>query len=84
MKCLVFGLEARLPIGLILGFYGYRHEVASLMQTLCHRTRCYIFNEDGLPGFVLKPDIVKFLKYALKCGMLAHAEKWQNINHTTI
>ena len=26
-KNLIFGLQARLPIGLILGFYGFRHQV---------------------------------------------------------
>ena len=30
-KCLVFNLQARLPIGIILGFFGFRHEVVPLM-----------------------------------------------------
>ena len=52
-KTLIFGIEARLPIGLILGFYGYRHEVMHLMQNLSHGTRAYIYNAEGLPGFVI-------------------------------
>ena len=52
-KNLIFGIEARLPIGIILGFYGFRHQVMKLMQCLSHGTRAYIVNADGLPGFVL-------------------------------
>ena len=52
-KSLIFGLRARLPIGVILGFYGYSYEVMRLMQVLSHGTRAYIINENGLPGFVI-------------------------------
>ena len=31
MRCLIFGLKARLPIGLILGFLDFRHVVIQLM-----------------------------------------------------
>ena len=30
-KVLIFGLQARPPIGIILSYYGYRHQVMSLM-----------------------------------------------------
>ena len=30
-KGLIFGLEARLPIGIILGYFAYRHQVMPLM-----------------------------------------------------
>ena len=30
-KNLIFGIEARLPIGIILGFYGFRHQVMEMM-----------------------------------------------------
>ena len=68
-KKLVLGLQARLPIGMILGFIGYRKDILSLMQELNHGTRAYIWNEDGLKGFVLElPGIIPFLKNARKDG----------------
>ena len=48
LKSLVFGLNSRLPIGIMLSFYGYRYEVVPLMQELSHATRAYIYNEDGI------------------------------------
>ena len=64
LKGLIFGIQARLPIGVILGFFGYRHEVMPLLQTLSHRTRAYIVNAEGLPGFVIEMDIIKILQEA--------------------
>ena len=61
-KALIFGLEARLPIGIILGFIGYRHQVLPLMQSLTHATRAYIVNAGGLPGFLAAFDAMKLLK----------------------
>ena len=61
-KALIFGLEARLPIGIILGFVGYRHQVLPLMQSLTHATRAYIVNAGGLQGFLAAFDVMKLLK----------------------
>ena len=58
---LIFGLQARPPIGLILGFLGYRHEVMHLMQTISHGTWAFIFNAAGLVGFVDRFEIMFFL-----------------------
>ena len=51
-KALILNLQARPAIGLVLGFLGYRHQVIPLLQKLCHATRAYIINANGLPGFV--------------------------------
>ena len=69
-KGLIFGLEARPPIGIVLGFYGYQPQVMKLMQCLSHGTRAYIVNADGLPGFVLELDIIRFLREADEAGQL--------------
>ena len=56
-KRLIFGLNARPPIALVLSFFGFRHEVMLLMQTASHTTRAFIWNADGLPGFVIEMDV---------------------------
>ena len=58
-KSLILGLDARPPIGIVLGFAGYYHQVIPLLQKLSHGTRAYIVNSNGLPGFVLPFDIVR-------------------------
>ena len=69
-KGLIFGLEARQPIGIILGFVGYAHQVMPLMQLLSHGTRAYIVNAEGLRGFVTKFNIVYYLRWADRAGLL--------------
>ena len=51
-KGLIFGLQSRLPVGLILGFLDYTNHVVPLLQIISHGTRAYIWNENGLLGFV--------------------------------
>ena len=75
-KNLIFGIQARPPIGIILGFVGYSYQVIPLMQVLSHGTRAFIVNAKGLPGFMLAFDVVKFLKEADAAGQLAHAREW--------
>ena len=79
-KGLIFGQKARPPIGIILGFVDYSHEVMPLMQTLSQATRAYIVNAGGLSGFLVKYDIMKHLKAAEQVGQLEHAKKWQVIH----
>ena len=75
-KCLVFRLHARLPIGIILGFVGFRHEVLCLMQAISHSTRAFVWNADGLQGFIDRFDIIKLLKRADRDGTLAQVTEW--------
>ena len=79
-KNLIFGIHARPPIGIILGFVGYSYQVTPLMQVLSHGTRAFIVNAKGLKGFVLAFDIIKFLKEADEAGHLEHAREWQVID----
>ena len=60
-KGLIFGLQARLPIGIILGFTGFRYEVYQIMQTLSHSTRAYIVNANGLNGFLKRMCFIYIL-----------------------
>ena len=65
---------------MVLGFFGFRHEVMKLMQCLSHGTRAYIVNSDGLPGFVIEYDIMQPLMKADKAGKLELAKKFQVID----
>ena len=84
LKGLIFGLESRLPIGIIIGFVGYRDHVLPLLQTLSHATRAYLINAEGLPGFVKTFDIMKPLKEANKARWLNDARKLQYIDIDTV
>ena len=79
-KDLIFGIGARPPIGLILGFCGFHHQVMEKMQCLSHGTRAYIINADGLPGFLYKFDIIRHLEQADEAGQLEDIKKFQVIN----
>ena len=65
---LVFGLNSRVSIALVLAFFGYRATVIPLMQTINHGTRGFIWNSDGLQGFVERFDIINFLRKTEKRG----------------
>ena len=67
-KKLIFSFNSKLPIALVLGYLGYRHEILPLMQVLSHGTRAYILNENGLPGFVEEFDVIDILRGAEKEG----------------
>ena len=79
-KGLIFGLEARLPIGVILGFSGFTHEALPLMQNMSNATRAYIYNADLLPGFIQKFEIIKLIKVADRGGQLQNVKEWLNID----
>ena len=57
---MIFNLEAKEPIDLILGYMGNLHEVIPLMQTISHNTRAYISNSNGLAESVLKSESTHF------------------------
>ena len=73
-KGLILGLNTRLPIGIVLGFAGYRDQVFPLLQTLSHATRAFIINAEGLPGFVIAFDTMEPLKEAEKALGLRRAK----------
>ena len=59
-KKLIFGLNSRLSIGIVLGFVGLRNDVWPIMQAISHATRAYLVNEKGLLGFLMT-DIINIL-----------------------
>ena len=83
-KTLILGLGSRPSIGIVLGFYGYWHEVIGLMQVLSHSTRAYILNPDAnyLRGFLNKHDksITEILYDSDKQGKLEYIKKYLELD----
>ena len=76
-KALILNIRARLPVGIVMSFYGYQHQVINLMQVFSHGTRAYIQNANGLPGFLVKfPGIVGFLENTDQLGKLEEITKY--------
>ena len=75
-KGLIFGLSARPPIAMILGFIDFQHEVLPILQTVSHETRAYTINADGLKSFIQEFEITKFIQSAEANGLLEDARKW--------
>ena len=81
---LVFGLKARPPIGIILGFAAFKHGVTPLMQTLSHGTRAYIINADGLHCFLKDIHFDEFFRELDETGRLEYIKKWQRLDLKTL
>ena len=64
------GITARASCAIILAFYGYSSDVVALLQELSHKTRAYIWNAQGLPGFLIKADLLHILTQLDKRGDL--------------
>ena len=76
-KSLIFGFQSRLSIGEVLSFVGYRHEVLPILQKLSHGTRAYVWNADGLKGFVQRIDICVILNRVAKTKEYQEMTKFQ-------
>ena len=85
MTGLVFGIKARQPIAIILGFVYPKEGVIPLMQSISHSTRAYIVNSDGLPNFLIEAgNIFNYLQSADEAGHLEHARKRQVIDMSKV
>ena len=59
-------------MAVVLSFYGYQEPVVNLLQKISHSTRAYIWNADGLPGFLARESDLVFmvLEDAMATGQL--------------
>ena len=73
------GITARTSTAIILSYFGFSIEVLSLMQELSHKTRAYIWNADGLPGFLITADLIQVLTVLDAKGELENVTRYQDI-----
>ena len=57
-------------MAVVLSFFGYQEKVVNLFQKLSHSTRAYIWNAEGLPGFLARESdlVFKILGDAMATG----------------
>ena len=74
-------MASRNPTAEMLSYYGFKQEVFDLMQKLSHKSRGFIFNEDGLKGFlVVDPLIIDKLLAVWNCEEMSKSFSHQFIN----
>ena len=57
--------------GTMLSYYGSRREVCQMLQLLCHASRAYIVEQEGLPAFLVhKPSILGWVIHLKNIGSL--------------
>ena len=71
-----FALKSRNGVAITFSFFGDSTEVCDFMRQASHKTRAYIVNAKGLPGFLVKPTIIETLRVAENAGKLDHVTKW--------
>ena len=72
-------LQARI-FAIVFSYMDYRYRVISLLQVLSHGTRAYVWNLDGLKGYVKKIEIMTELQLLESRGELANITKYQSVN----
>ena len=73
-------IRARAPTATILSYLGFRHQVIPILQTLSHKVRAYIFNANGLQGFLINLDISWIIKDASIKQRLHLITRWQHVD----
>ena len=63
-------LQSRAAVATILSFWGSKHQVSNLMQTLSHFTRIYFVNAKMLKGFLVNYGISTTLKREENRGLI--------------
>ena len=66
-------------MGTILGYLDFKIEIIHILQRLSHSSRAFIWNADGLPGFLVETDKVMWiLEKAEKTQKIVQLSKWQH------
>ena len=54
-------LQSRCVLGTMLGYVNVMQGVVFILQRLSHKTRAYIWNANGLPGFLVKAEEILWI-----------------------
>ena len=68
-------LQARV-FAIMFSYLDYRHNVVSLLQELSHGARAFVWNLDGLTGYVKKVDVMVELRKVEARGVLTELTKY--------
>ena len=55
-------IKSRVATALVLSFFGYRDYVIAILACLSHESRAYIFNANGLSGFLIQANIIDIIR----------------------
>ena len=77
-------LQSRVCTATILQYTGYQQQIILLLQKLSHKSRAYIFNANGLQGFLIKEDYLSVLKSAHADGLWERVTRWHRADFSFI
>ena len=69
-KHIIPNLPSRIGNLGVFSFYGYKEEVGTLMQNLCHTSRAYYVGADKFNNFVKALTIPEYIQRSLRDGSL--------------
>ena len=76
------GIESPNAMATIWMFVDYKYQAIEILQKLSHRSRAYIWNSNGLRGFLItRTDVASILEQAQEDGSLEDINAWHNIDY---
>ena len=74
------GIDGRLSMAIFWSYAGYKEDVLDKLQVLSHRSRAYIYNANGLNGFLVEKRIIRTLELAKKDGSFDEWSRYLDVN----
>ena len=82
LKGMPFGtLKSRYALGLIFSLAGFKEEMFLILQNTSHKTRAYLWNANGLRGFLVEDcSVLRIISEVLSKDRLDEKVKWPRID----
>ena len=74
------GIDGRLSMAIFWSYAGYKEDILDKLQVLSHRSRAYIYNANGLSGFLVEKRIIRTLELAKKDGSFEEWSRYLDVN----
>ena len=70
-------MQSRSAMAITFAFYGFQESSVAMLQKINHSTRAYIWNANGLPGFLKREseEVFRVLDEAEEAGLLQEITK---------